>query len=95
MQVADQTAAKEVFESLFAGYFQRDLLVMKTNVSSAHYRAVANAAGIGAFPTYACALGGRMIPLEVELPRLIEAFNPAKFPWFKDEFVHPGEFKAV
>jgi len=26
---------------------------------------------------------------------LVEAFNPAKFPWFRDEFVHPGEFKAV
>jgi len=26
---------------------------------------------------------------------LIEAFNPAKFQWFKDEFVHPSEFKAV
>jgi hypothetical protein len=26
---------------------------------------------------------------------LVEAFNPAKFPWFKDEFVHPCEFKAV
>ena len=27
--------------------------------------------------------------------RLVEVFNPAKFPWFKDEFVHPREFKAV
>ena len=26
---------------------------------------------------------------------LVEAFNPAKFPWFKDEFVHPREFAAV
>jgi DNA-binding transcriptional LysR family regulator len=119
MQVADQTAAKEAFESMFPGHSQRDLLVMKTNVSSANYWAVANGAGIGAFPTYACALGGKMIPLEIELrqpydiwlsyhpgsgriPRvrhmidwLIEAFNPAKFPWFKDEFVHPREFKAV
>lgn len=24
---------------------------------------------------------------------LIEAFNPARFPWFKEEFVHPHEFK--
>jgi DNA-binding transcriptional LysR family regulator len=119
MQVADQTAAKEAFEGLFPGHSQRDLLVMKTNVSSANYWAVANGAGIGAFPTYACALGGKMIPLEIELrqpydiwlsyhpgsgriPRvrhmidwLIEAFNPAKFPWFKDEFVHPSEFKAL
>jgi DNA-binding transcriptional LysR family regulator len=119
MQVTDRTAAKEAFESLFPGFSQRDLLVMKTNVSSAHYWAVANGAGIGVFPTYACALGGKMIPLEIELRRpfdiwlsyhpgsgriprvrrmidwLVEAFNPAKFPWFKDEFVHPREFKAV
>ena len=45
---------------LFPGYSQRDLLVMKTNVSSANYWAVANGAGIGVFPTYACALGGKM-----------------------------------
>ena len=119
LQVADQTGAKEAFEAMFPGYSQRDLLMMKTNVSSANYWAVANGAGIGAFPTYACALGGKMIPLEIELrqpydiwlsyhpgsgriPRvrhmidwLIEAFNPARFPWFKDEFVHPREFKAV
>jgi DNA-binding transcriptional LysR family regulator len=119
MQVADQTAAKEAFESWFPGYSQRDLLVMRTNVSSANYCAVANGAGIGAFPTYACALGGKIIPLEVELRRpfdiwlsyhagsgriprvrhmidwLVEAFNPAKYPWFKDEFIHPSEFKSV
>ena len=119
MQVTEQIAAKEAFESLFPGYAPRDLLVMKTNVSSAHYWAVANGAGIGVFPTYASALGGKMIPLEIELRRpfdiwlsyhpgsgriprvrhmidwLVEAFNPAKFPWFRDEFVHPREFKAV
>jgi DNA-binding transcriptional LysR family regulator len=119
MQVADQTAAKEAFESLFPGYAQRDLLVMRTNVSSANYWAVANGAGIGVFPSYACALGGKIIPLEVEwrrpfdiwlsyhpgsgrIPRvrcmidwLVEAFDPAKFPWFKDEFIHPSEFKPV
>src|SRR5260370_3773503 len=69
MQVGDQIAAKETFESLFPGYSPRDLLVMKTNVSSAHYWAVANGAGIGVFPTYACALGGKMIPLQIELRR--------------------------
>jgi hypothetical protein len=26
---------------------------------------------------------------------LVEAFNPVRFPWFKDEFVHPSEFDAV
>src|SRR6202171_5845591 len=111
MEVAAQTAAKETFESLFPGLSERDLLVMKTNVSSANYWAVANGAGIGVFPTYACALGGKMIPLEVELRGpfdiwlsyhrgsgriqrvrhmidwLVEAFNPAKFPWFRDGFL--------
>jgi DNA-binding transcriptional LysR family regulator len=118
LQSADQTATKELFESFFPGFSQRDLLAMRTNVSSANYWAVANGAGVGVFPTYAHALGG-LVPLEIEfrrpfdiwlsyhpssgrIPRvrrtidwLVEAFNPAKFPWFKDDFVHPSEFKAV
>src|SRR5258707_4265737 len=65
MQVADQTGAKEAFESMFPGYSQRDLLGMKTNVSSANYLALANRAGIGAFPTYGCALGAKMVTLEI------------------------------
>jgi DNA-binding transcriptional LysR family regulator len=119
MQVVDRVAAKEAFDAILPGYSQRDLLVMKTNVSSANYWAVASGAGIGMLPTYAFALGGKIIPLEVELrwaydiwlsyhpgsgriPRvrhmidwLVEAFNPAKFPWFKDEFIHPSEFYSV
>src|SRR3954453_5733086 len=119
MQIADQASAKEAFDSIFPGFAQRDLLVMRTNVSRANYWAVANGAGIGVFPTYACALGGKIIPLEIELRRpfdiwlsyhpgsgriprvrqmidwLTNAFNPAKFPWFKDDFVHPSEFKEV
>jgi DNA-binding transcriptional LysR family regulator len=119
MQLADDASAKEAFENLFPGYALRELLVMKTNVSSANYWAVANGAGIGIFPTYACALGGKMVPLDIDLkwsfdiwlsyhpgngriPRirhmidwLVEAFNPAKYPWFAEEFVHPREFKAV
>jgi DNA-binding transcriptional LysR family regulator len=114
-----QTAAKETFESFFPGYSERDLLVIKTNLSSANYWAVASGAGIGIFPTYACAFGRKIIPLDIEMRRpldiwlsyhpisgriprvrhmvdwLIEAFNPVIFPWFKDEFVHPREFKAV
>lgn len=119
IQLGDQASAKEAFESLLPGCAPHDVLAMKTNVSSANYWAVANGVGIGVFPTYACALGGKMIPLEVELNRyfdiwlsyhpgsgriprvrhmiewLVEAFNPAKYPWFKDEFVHPREFNAV
>jgi DNA-binding transcriptional LysR family regulator len=119
LQMADEAAAKEAFESVFSGYAQHDLVAMKTNLSSTNYWAVANGAGIGVFPTYACALGGKMIPLDIDLrwsfdiwlsyhptsgriPRvrqmidwLIEAFNPAKYPWFRDELIHPRELKAV
>jgi DNA-binding transcriptional LysR family regulator len=119
MQVGDPAAAKETFESCYPGHSKHDLVVMKTNVSSANYWAVANGAGIGVFPTYACALGGKIVPLDLELRRpfdiwlsyhpgsgriprvrsmidwLVEAFNPARFPWFKDEFIHPNDLKAV
>jgi DNA-binding transcriptional LysR family regulator len=119
LQVADEAAARDAVENLFPGRDPRGLVTMKTNVSSAYYWAVANGAGIGAFPTYACALGGKMQPLDIELrwsldiwlsyhpgsgriPRvrrmidwLVEAFNPVKYPWFKDEFIHPRELKAV
>jgi DNA-binding transcriptional LysR family regulator len=119
MQLSDEVMARDAFASLFPGYSERDLVVMKTNVSSANYWAVANGAGIGVFPTYAQALGGKMIPLDIDtrwsldiwlsyhpgsgrIPRvrhmidwLIEAFNPAKYPWFGDEFLHPRELEAV
>ncbi len=119
LQIADHASTKEAFESFFPDHVQRNLVVMKTNVSTANYWAVANGAGIGVFPTYACALGGKIVPLEIELRRsfdiwlsyhpssgriprvrhmidwLVEAFNPAKYPWFRDTFVHPREFDAV
>jgi len=119
MQASDEVMAKDAFASLFPGYSERDLVVMKTNVSSANYWAVANGAGIGVFPTYAQALGGKMIPLDIDtrwsldiwlsyhpgsgrIPRvrhmidwLIGAFNPAKYTWFGDEFLHPRELEAV
>ena len=92
---------------------------MQIGMFTRDHWAVGNSAGIGVLSTYACALGGKIIPLEVELRRpddiwpsyrpgcgriprvrhmidwLVEAFNPAKFPWFKDEFIHPSQFESV
>jgi DNA-binding transcriptional LysR family regulator len=117
--VIHESAARETLEGLFPGHAERDLLVMKTNVSSANYWAVANGAGIGIFPSYAAAFDQKMIPLDIgrswssdiwlsyhagnaRVPKirntidwLIKAFNPAKYPWFADEFLHPREFHAV
>src|SRR6201995_4496854 len=66
VQLADDASAKDAFASLFPGHSERDLVVMKPNVSSANYWAVANGAGIGVFPTYALALGGKMVPLDID-----------------------------
>ncbi|WP_375411923.1 LysR family transcriptional regulator [uncultured Bradyrhizobium sp.] len=119
MQVAEQAATKEIFESWFPEVSRHNPLVMKTNVSSANYWAVANGAGIGLFPTYACVLGAKIVPLDIDLHRsfdiwlsyhpgssriprirhmidwIVEAFNSKRFPWFKDEFIHPNDLKAV
>jgi DNA-binding transcriptional LysR family regulator len=66
MQFSDQTAAKEIFDTWFPGLRQQDLLVMRTNVSSANYWAIAKGAGIGLLPTYASAIGARVEPLDID-----------------------------
>jgi len=65
-QFADQTAAKEGFQEWFPGMRYEDLLVMRTNVSSANYWAIAKGAGIGILPTYASAIGARVEPLDID-----------------------------
>jgi DNA-binding transcriptional LysR family regulator len=116
MQFADQTAANEIFDAWFPGLKQQELLVMRNNVSSANFWAIAKGAGIGLLPTYASALGTDVVPLGIgnmhrpfdiwltyhpdvsRIPRvrklidwLIKAFDPRKFPWFRDEFIAPNE----
>ena len=117
MQFADQTVANEIFESWFPGIAQNKLIVMRTNVSSTNYWAVAKGVGIGLFPTYAYALGTKLIPIDFGLRRpfdiwlsyhpdsnriprvrrmidwIVESFNPAKYPWFRDDFIHPDDLK--
>lgn len=66
MQFSDQTAAKEIFDTWFPGLRQQDLLVMRTNVSSANYWAIAKGGGIGLLPTYASAIGARVEPLDID-----------------------------
>ena len=113
LQVADQTATLELFERTYPGVSQEGLVALRTNVSSAHYWSIAKGAGIGILPTYAGAVGARVVPIDIGLrfqfdiwltyhpdairiPRvrrmvdwLIEAFDPKRFPWFRDEFIHP------
>ncbi len=116
LQVADQTAAVELFGRTYPGVRQEGHVVLRTNVGSAYFWSIAKGAGIGFLPTYARAVSGRVIPIDVGLhfqfdiwltyhpdairiPRvrrmvdwLIDAFDPKRFPWFRDEFIHPNDF---
>ena len=51
---------------LFPGVPQPASSRMRTNVSSAHYWAIAKGAGIGWLPTYAHAIGGRVVPIDID-----------------------------
>ena len=115
LQVADQTATEELFEKTYPGMNKTGVVVMRTNVSSAHLWAISKGAGIGVLPTYVHAIAARIVPVDVGLrfsfdiwltyhpdavriPRvrqmvdwLIAAFDPKRFPWFRDEFIHPKD----
>jgi hypothetical protein len=53
MQATDETAARKTFQRVYPCYEQRDLVVMRANISSTDYWAVANGAGIAVLLTYA------------------------------------------
>jgi DNA-binding transcriptional LysR family regulator len=67
MQIADQTRGQEVYDQLFPGKSEVGFLSMVNNVSSANYWAIAKGAGIGWLPTYAMAIGARVVPVNVNL----------------------------
>jgi DNA-binding transcriptional LysR family regulator len=65
--MADQTRGQQYYEQMFPGKSQIGFVSMINNVSSAHYWAIAKGAGIGWLPTYAMAIGARVIPVNVNL----------------------------
>jgi len=115
VQADDNSKWRELYDRLFPGVPAPGLVAMRTNVSSAHYWAIAKGAGIGVLPTYALAIGAQLVPLDLgihemvdiwltyhpdakRIPRVsrmidwaIQAFSFHKFPWFRDEFIHPHE----
>ena len=119
IQSADQALAQEFYNRWFSHIPQAGFVTMLNNVSSAHYWAIAKGAGIGWLPTYASAIGARVVPIDVDyrhaldivlafhpdankIPRIrrmidwvVDAFSPAHFPWFRDEFIHPNELQRA
>jgi DNA-binding transcriptional LysR family regulator len=74
MQLGDQTSARQLYDQLFPGVPQAGFVALRTNVSSAHYWALAKGAGIGWLPTYAGAIGARVVPLDID-PELRFSFD--------------------
>ena len=65
LQMGDQTSAQELYHKLFPGMPQVGFVAIRTNVSSAHYWAIAKGAGIGWLPTYGGAIGARVVPVDL------------------------------
>jgi DNA-binding transcriptional LysR family regulator len=119
LQSSDQTAMPKLYNKWFSHVPQAGFVTMVNNVSSANYWAVVKGAGIGWLPTYAAAIGARIVPIDVgyrhsfdillafhpdanKIPRirrvidwLVDAFAPARFPWFRDEFIHPDTLESM
>jgi DNA-binding transcriptional LysR family regulator len=119
LQVSSQTVSMAEYDRHTPGMPQSGYVTLKTNVSSAHYWAVANGAGIGWLPTYASAIGAKLVPIDglvqvgldiwltyhpdaeriERVRRAIDwiraSFDGARFPWFRDGFIHPRDLPAA
>jgi DNA-binding transcriptional LysR family regulator len=65
VQSDDDKRWRDVYDKLFPGVSPEGLVSIRSNVSSAHYWSISKGAGIGAVPTYAYALGGDIVPVDV------------------------------
>jgi DNA-binding transcriptional LysR family regulator len=74
LQVAEQMPTKSNYDLLFPGVPEPGFVALRTNVSSTHYWAIAKGAGIGWLPTYSFAIGGRVVPLDID-PKLRFTFD--------------------
>ena len=74
LQVAEEMPTRNNYDRLFPGLPEPGFVALRTNVSSAHYWALAKGAGIGWLPTYAGAIGARVVPLDID-PELRFSFD--------------------
>ena len=96
-QEADQVAS-HLLPYVLGTSETNDLIALRTNSSSAHFRAIASGGGIGILPTYARAVSRRVRPLDIGLQLRREIFcvsNPDRhasprvqlaLAWLRDSF---------
>jgi DNA-binding transcriptional LysR family regulator len=65
LQIADQLIGAESYARLFPNTPQIGIVSFRCNVSSSYYWLIARGAGIGVLPTYAHALGAKVVPVDV------------------------------
>jgi len=65
----DEKRWEEHYEKMFPDVSPASLVSLRNNVSSAHFSAVANGAGIGFLPTYVQAMGANLVPLDLGISR--------------------------
>ena len=122
-QMKDHRIVDQVGRQLEQGAWARHLALdnvegivgIRSNSSSAVFYAVEKGAGIGALPSYACALEAPVIPVDIDEHQSMDIwltyhpdarktkriglmidwirsiFDPVRYPWFRDEFIHPLE----
>jgi len=115
----DERRWEEEYRKFFPGVSPANLVRLRNNVSSAHFSAIINGAGIGLLPTYVQSIETNLVPLHLgmsssldiwltfradakriaRIGRTIEwitqVFDPRRFPWFRDDFIHPDRFKEI
>ena len=104
------------YRRLLPGISPGKQVVLRNNVSSAHFSAILNGAGIGSLPTYVQAINTGLVPLHPDanigadiwltyradarraariqqtIEWVMQIFDPRRYPWFRDEFIHPSRF---
>jgi len=110
---------EEQYRKFFPGVSPVNLVRLRNNVSSAHFSAIINGAGIGLLPTYVQSVDTDLVPLNLRVDTsldiwltfradakriarigrtiewIMQVFDPRRFPWFRDEFIHPDRFKEI
>lgn len=107
---------EEDYRKLLPGVSPGKQIVLRNNVSTAHFSAILNGAGIGSLPTYIQAASTGLVPLhpninfgadiwltyradakraariQQTIEWVMQVYDPRRYPWFRDEFIHPDRF---
>ena len=72
IQADDNPQWQALYDRLFPGLPADELVTLRTNVSSAHYWAIAKGGGIGILPTYTSCIGAPLVPLDLGIHETVD-----------------------